>query len=344
VTIAASGGTGALSYTFNGVTNTTGVFTGVSAGTGLSYSVTDANNCGPVTGTINVTQPSQLTANCSNNNAQLYFGYSGDQSATITVTGSGGTGPYKSISITMDRALKCNQVTDGGDETWTGGSGGTTTGNGCLAFPNTTSSTPVSVKNNCSSYSVNVSLMADAWIIATITDANNCVAVCSTFVSAEDVRCFAGNSTIAKVTLCHKTGSTKNPWVTICVDQDAVPEHLAHGDCYGPCPKTGNPSCVTSTSTSSVSVGTLPQSKPFNVKVTNNPSFAGSEFGLSVQGDNKESVNIIVTNMFGEKVFTTKGAVNTTYRFGANWRSGTYIIQVIQGKNIKTIKVVKGEG
>jgi len=48
--------------------------------------------------------------------------------------------------------------------------------------------------------------------------------------------------------------------------------------------------------------------------------------------------------MFGQKVFMSKGSTHDMYRFGANWRSGTYIIQVIQGKNIKTLKVVKGEG
>src|ERR1035437_6396979 len=61
VTITAAGGTGALSYTFDGVTNTTGVFTHA-AGVGLAYSVTDANSCGPVTGTFTVVQPDAITA------------------------------------------------------------------------------------------------------------------------------------------------------------------------------------------------------------------------------------------------------------------------------------------
>jgi len=89
---------------------------------------------------------------------------------------------------------------------------------------------------------------------------------------------------------------------------------------------------------------TLPMSQPFNVKMFNNPSVGSSEFRLKVESDSREDVQIIVTNMFGEKVLATRGAVNNSYHFGANWRSGTYIIQVIQGKNIKTLKVVKGEG
>lgn len=38
-----------------------------------------------------------------------------------------------------------------------------------------------------------------------------------------------------KVTICHVTGSEKNPNVTIRVSVNAMTAHLAHGDTLGPC-------------------------------------------------------------------------------------------------------------
>ena len=55
----------------------------------------------------------------------------------------------------------------------------------------------------------------------------------------------ATSSTAAehKVTICHRTGSTKHPFHPITVDEHAVTAHTDHGDTVGPCPT------VTSTST-----------------------------------------------------------------------------------------------
>src|ERR687898_156304 len=38
-----------------------------------------------------------------------------------------------------------------------------------------------------------------------------------------------------KVTICHRTGSKKNPFRTIRVSRNALKAHLRHGDALGPC-------------------------------------------------------------------------------------------------------------
>ena len=94
VTITATGGTGVLSYTFDGATNTTGIFTHA-AGTGLVYSVTDANNCTPATGTFDVLQPDAITiSNISQNTIACSGG-----TPTVTIVATGGTG---TLSYTFD--------------------------------------------------------------------------------------------------------------------------------------------------------------------------------------------------------------------------------------------------
>ncbi|MEP6845190.1 MAG: T9SS type A sorting domain-containing protein, partial [Panacibacter sp.] len=320
------------------------------AGTALplgpnTINITAKDGCGnSSTCQFIVTVTSTLTATCSSSNPELYFGYTGDQTSIITATPSGGTGPY-TVNITMSRPLLCNQITDAGDEVWTGGSGGLTSGNGCLAFPNTSSSTPVSTKTiNSGSYSVTVTLMADAWIISTITDVNGCQKTCSTFVHADDVRCFAGKSNIVKVTLCHKTGSAKNPCVTICVDEDAVAEHLAHGDFLGKCTLNCLPPASVSSSTNSVSyTGTkiVEPTEKLKVKILPNPATGKSEFILRAEGSSNEIMQIVVMDMYGKVIHTAKGSVNGDYRFGAQFVSGMYIVKVLHGKDIATYKIVK---
>ncbi|MGD0341377.1 MAG: gliding motility-associated C-terminal domain-containing protein, partial [Bacteroidales bacterium] len=91
VTLTGAGGTAPLSYTFNGVTNATGVFNGIPAGAAYAWSITDANTCTPVTGTQAVTEPTLLTVSVA---SQINVTVNGGNDGSVTVAGSGGTAPY----------------------------------------------------------------------------------------------------------------------------------------------------------------------------------------------------------------------------------------------------------
>jgi len=90
VTIIGSGGTAPLSYTFNGVTNGSGIFNAVAAGAGYNWSVTDAGNCTPVAGLISITQPALLTGSATIVNAPC----PGTSTGSAIADATGGVAPY----------------------------------------------------------------------------------------------------------------------------------------------------------------------------------------------------------------------------------------------------------
>jgi hypothetical protein len=353
--VTAGGGSGGYTYLWDdGETSATA--TTLNAGS-HSVTVTDSKGC-TKSASVTITQPDILAAHGSNSNPIAYFGYTGDQTSIVAVAPTGGTAPY-TISITINRPLVCNKINDAGDETWVGTgtnvlndvNNHTTLINSnttCLVYP-----TPATVAPPVSSATVGasgalqvkVALMADADFTVTITDKNGCDTTYTTHIDGEDVRCFAGNSGNQKYKICHQTGNPKQLCVAICIDPSAWPEHEAHGDFLGPCPTKGcSLQSSSSSSSSGISIATPIEKIPFNAKIANNPSFGGSEYALIIEGSSNEDVQIIVTNMYGVKVFSAKGTATQTYRFGSRFASGTYIVQVIQGKNVKTIKIIKGEG
>ncbi len=46
--------------------------------------------------------------------------------------------------------------------------------------------------------------------------------------------------------------------------------------------------------------------------------------------------------MVGKKLYQTTGSGSQQFTFGSEFSSGMYIVQVIQGKQIQTLKLVKG--
>jgi hypothetical protein len=241
----------------------------------------------------------------------------------------------------MNRPLKCNEITNSGDELWAGAvaSNYVCPNSGSLA------SAPVSTGNVASSggvYSVDATLMANAVITATITDANGCTVTCSSNIYAEDARCFAGNSGVAKVTICHKTGSATNPCVTICVDESAVAAHLAHGDFLGKC--TSNcvaPAYLTSLGTvNNNAAAEVSVDEGFQVKAFPNPT--ENKFTVSIKSNSNEKVSLVVYDALGRQVKKIeKGDAISPLQFGEDLKVGVYIIEVRQGENRKTIKLLK---
>lgn len=78
------------------------------------------------------------------------------------------------------------------------------------------------------------------------------------------------------------------------------------------------------------------------LKLQVHPNPTRTSFTLNLQSSSKENVQITVTDMLGKKVYQTTGSSSQQYIFGQEFNSGMYIVQVIQGKHIQTLKLVKG--
>ena len=340
-------GSGTLEYSIDGGANwfATNVFSGLAPGNYyISVRPQSAPSCtsdysgNPV---VLVAATNCCTSTCSNNNPTLYFGYPGDQTSTVNVIAAGGTGPY-TVSITMNRPLNCNVITSSGDELWTAASG--TSVNDVCPASGSASLPPVStgtVAVSGGSYSVTVTLMQDATFTATVTDANGCVSTCTTFIHAEDVRCFAGNSGGTKISICHQSGNPNNPCTNMCVTESALASHLAHGDFVGNC----TPNCVAPTQTRGAIVDTRPvETTPvtpgmFRVRVIPNPT--DHYFTLNVESGSNEKIVVIVYDVLGRIVKQIENSDGQLIRFGQELKVGAYMAIVSQGNNTKTVKLVK---
>ena len=80
--------------------------------------------------------------------------------------------------------------------------------------------------------------------------------------------------------------------------------------------------------------------KAMQVSLSPNPS--GNIFNLVVHTPKQqEAITIRIFDEYGKIVQTTKGMPEQTIRFGDNFISGTYMVEVRQGEVLKTLKAVK---
>ncbi|RIH63036.1 hypothetical protein D1164_21635, partial [Mariniphaga sediminis] len=94
VFINASGGVEPFTYTFNGISNNTGEFTNIIAGN-YSWSVTDTFGCGPESGTLDVTEPTELNVVAESNSpvcegGNLHLYETGGEAISWSWTGPNG--------------------------------------------------------------------------------------------------------------------------------------------------------------------------------------------------------------------------------------------------------------
>ena len=84
----------------------------------------------------------------------------------------------------------------------------------------------------------------------------------------------------------------------------------------------------------------VPGSAVFNVRALPNPT--EHEFTLYLEGGSNEKVQLVIYDAVGRKVKRIeRGDGSGAIRFGEVLRAGVYIVEVRQGENRKTIKLIK---
>jgi hypothetical protein len=61
-----------------------------------------------------------------------------------------------------------------------------------------------------------------------------------------------------------------------------------------------------------------------------------------LKGNRTEPVEIKVFDIYGRLIYQTKGALDDKYTFGEHFTVGVYIVKILQGESVATIKIVKG--
>jgi len=171
--------------------------------------------------------------------------------------------------------------------------------------------------------SITVSPASTTTYTVVVTNENGCQVTASKEIIVKNINCGSH-----KVYMCHITGNPDHV-VEICIDDNAVPAHLAAGCSLGECPGSRTIYSVVEK-----------EVVEFNVQVVPNPSQA--HFKLILKLNDNTPVSLRIMDVLG-RVIETKANIAETGNliFGNNLRPGAYLAEITQGTNRRVIKLIK---
>lgn len=173
--------------------------------------------------------------------------------------------------------------------------------------------------NGATTSSVTVSPAATTTYSVAVQDQNGCPGSATKTVNVVDV---SGGNKGDKIVVCHKGNS-------LTIGNPGVADHLQHGDMLGSC----EPVSVRARST-------IIADPALTIRVLANPSV--NFFDIQIRGKADNNIRLIVYDNLG-RVIETKSSLpsNQTVRLGSAYRSGIYLLEILQGKQKQTLKLVK---
>ena len=180
--------------------------------------------------------------------------------------------------------------------------------------------------NGATNASITVSPAVATTYSVTVHDQNGCPGTAaSTMVNVVDI---AGGKNGQNIIVCHKGQNTQT------IAAPAVAAHLDHGDMLGSCNDAGQ------SVTAREMIGKPLAKEEFPVRILSNPS--PNYFELQVSGKAGNNIQLRVYDLQGRMV-ETKASLqsNQTLRLGTFYSPGIYLVQIIQGTQMQTIRLIK---
>ena len=157
-----------------------------------------------------------------------------------------------------------------------------------------------------------------------VKDQNGCPGSASKTVHVMDI---SGGKKGDKINVCHKGNNT------LTIGTDGVADHLAHGDFLGGC-------TVVARSASPANVEIEQAATKLSATVLANPS--PNYFTLELSGKSGSNMQVKVYDLQGRMIESKMlTATQQTLRIGNNYRPGTYIVEIVQGTEKQTLRLMK---
>jgi len=173
--------------------------------------------------------------------------------------------------------------------------------------------------NGATTSSITVSPIATTTYTLNVQDQNGCPGSATKTVNVINI---SGGNKSDKIVVCHNGHD-------ITIATPALIDHLQHGDMLGSCePNSGR---VRSTD--------VLETTDLTIRVLGNPS--PNNFDIQIQG-NADNIRLTVYDNLG-RVIERKSSLpsNQIVRLGGSYQSGIYLVEIIQGTQKQTLKLVK---
>jgi len=174
--------------------------------------------------------------------------------------------------------------------------------------------------NTATTSSVTVSPTSTTTYSVAVKDQNGCPGSTTKIVNVLNI---SGGKNGDKIVVCHRGNS-------LTIGNSGVADHLGHGDMLGSC----------ESNSARVPSANVREETDLAIRVLSNPS--PNYFEIQLRGKADNNIRLTVYDYLGrviERKFSLSS--NQTVRLGSSYHSGIYLVEIVQGTQKQTLKLIK---